>query len=152
MRFGTKSDIRNWALIQSINDNTADVETRGVNPLRLGERTVWQNGPEWLKLSEEFWPVDYHYREKMPVDELSDVHKVNAISDNKEKKDSSNLIGICIFNSFNKLVNTTARVLKIVWQKTFNIEKITPEDIDLTETYWERTALKLTEKAFNNGL
>ena len=87
----------------------------------------------------------------MPVDELSDMHKVNAISDNKEKKDSGNLIDICGFNSFNKLVNTTARVLKVDRQKTFNIDKIIPEDIDLAETYWEREALKLTDEAFNKG-
>ena len=37
--------------------NIADWITRGKNPDELGPGSTWQNGPEFLKLPKEKWPI-----------------------------------------------------------------------------------------------
>ncbi|XP_070854758.1 uncharacterized protein [Drosophila suzukii] len=38
-------------------ENPADCATRGLTPSQLKHHTLWWNGPHWLHLSEEHWPV-----------------------------------------------------------------------------------------------
>ena len=46
-----------WGWVKS-SDNGADIASRvTANPEDLGENSVWQNGPEYLKLPEEDWPI-----------------------------------------------------------------------------------------------
>ncbi|XP_050745938.1 uncharacterized protein LOC122817929 [Drosophila biarmipes] len=39
-------------------ENPADCATRGLTPSQLKHHTLWWNGPHWLQLSEEHWPVN----------------------------------------------------------------------------------------------
>ncbi|XP_070851469.1 uncharacterized protein [Drosophila suzukii] len=39
-------------------ENPADCATRGLTPSQLKHHTLWWNGPNWLHLSEEHWPVN----------------------------------------------------------------------------------------------
>ncbi|XP_070854796.1 uncharacterized protein [Drosophila suzukii] len=39
-------------------ENPADCATRGLTPSQLKHHTLWWNGPHWLHLSEEHWPVN----------------------------------------------------------------------------------------------
>ncbi|XP_050743161.1 uncharacterized protein LOC127010960 [Drosophila biarmipes] len=39
-------------------ENPADCTTRGLTPSQLKHHTLWWNGPHWLQLSEEHWPVN----------------------------------------------------------------------------------------------
>ena len=46
-----------WGWVKS-SDNAADIASRvTANPDELGESSVWQNGPDYLRLPEEDWPI-----------------------------------------------------------------------------------------------
>ena len=126
-------------------DNPADFGTRGVKPAEMGEGSCWQNGPEWLKLNMQHWPIDYHYKEKMPDEEIIQIHKVNAV------RIDETVLDIKRFNSYNTLINVTAMILRIARQKSFKLKEITREDVIRAEIYWEKDAMKLTEIAFDKG-
>lgn len=48
--------VEDWWWIAG-NVNIADIITRGATPEGLGEDTAWQNGPKFLKLPLEEWPI-----------------------------------------------------------------------------------------------
>ncbi|XP_059222522.1 uncharacterized protein LOC131996725 [Stomoxys calcitrans] len=48
--------IDNWFHVES-ESNPADLVSRGVYPEDLVACNLWWNGPQWLQLSPEFWPV-----------------------------------------------------------------------------------------------
>ena len=50
------TNLQNWYWIDG-KLNIADWITRGKNPDELGPGSTWQNGPEFLKLPEEEWPI-----------------------------------------------------------------------------------------------
>ena len=107
-----KSDVGTWACVQS-KDNPADLGTHGIKPDEMGEGSFWQEGPQWLKLNIQHWPIDYHYRENMPAEELIQIHKVNIVDVGET------VINIQRFNSY----------LKIGKLRSFKIKEITSEDI-----------------------
>ena len=51
-----KTDVEDWFHIPS-EENIADVLTRGTAPDKIGSGSVWQQGPAWLKYSENQWPI-----------------------------------------------------------------------------------------------
>ena len=51
-----KSDVDQWKHIPN-GENIADVLTKGTKPDKLGPKSAWQCGPDWLVKSESEWPV-----------------------------------------------------------------------------------------------
>ena len=70
-----------WAWVKS-EDNGADIASRtDANPEDLGEGSTWQNGPAFLKLPEEQWPIDTKIMEegqKLPKEEYKRQFKQQA--------------------------------------------------------------------------
>jgi len=91
-------------------ENPADCATRGLTPSQLKHHTLWWNGPHWLHLSKEHWPVN-------PVQSS----KSEFISGEQSLKH----IGahICIevqpfiesYSSYNKLLFVTAYVKRFIY-------------------------------------
>ncbi|XP_062390786.1 uncharacterized protein LOC134078694 [Sardina pilchardus] len=48
--------VDSWRWVEG-RQNIADIITRGASPEELGEGSVWQEGPQFLKLPESDWPV-----------------------------------------------------------------------------------------------
>ena len=52
-----KTDVSNWQHISSKDNYVADILTKGATPDKLREGSIWQQGPDWLKLDRSHWPV-----------------------------------------------------------------------------------------------
>ena len=142
-----KTNVNDWAWVQS-KDNPADIGTRGINPISLHDKSIWQNGPDWLRLHYSSWPINYDYKEDMPAAELLPVYLVNRVN---IALHIGNVIDINKFNSLDKLLRSTAIVQKMVRERTFKISPLTQIELEMAENSWERDAQQLTEEAFKRG-
>ena len=92
--------------------NISDIITRGCSPEELAEGSEWQEGPAFLKLDEEFWPVKHDVLENL---ELPERKKMNGFVGHLQIAVDS-LAARIEFSRFSRwclLVNTTARILKL---------------------------------------
>lgn len=122
----THTDTSEWWWVPS-DVNAADYATRPQHPLSLGSDSVWQNGPEYLTLPVEEWPISQPCVQRLPD------RKGTPLSCKVEINQTTNqfLIDIRNFSSYEKMVKTTAIVLSICKRKTFNniLQNITPENL-----------------------
>ena len=97
---------QSWSHVRS-EDNAADIATRGCSAKALMESHLWLHGPPWLPMREK-WP--------RWNPEKSDELEVRAtvVTTNQESAGLSSLIDVSRFNSFSKLVNTMALVLRFI--------------------------------------
>ena len=143
------SSAEEWYWISG-KDNVADMITRGCEPSKLGVGSIWQNGPKFLALPEDQWPIN----KETDVKEIPERRRCEftGMAYSKEEgfvgpMDSEDtLIKRIDINRFSKLkllIHTTARILKLY--KRFkkngvNEAKIKPEDIHDAEILWIKEA------------
>ena len=113
--------------------NVADILTRGTKLNNLGPTSKWQNGPEFLDLPIESWPI----RNECFTMELPEKAKIILTS----VKNNEDIIDISRFSNYYRLIRTTARILslrnKIQNYSLQNIGKgITPHSFETAEMYW----------------
>lgn len=103
----TKTDPNEWWWAPS-NCNPADMTTRACHPNELGLNSVWQRGPQHLLQPIENWPVNQSCEKELP-DKIATIMSCDA----KTHTDMTNLemIDLCRFSSYNKLIRTVARIL-----------------------------------------
>ena len=95
---------QNWYWIDS-KLNIADWITRGKNPDELGQGSTLQNGPEFLKLPEEEWPIKQDCSFESLPEESNKVFMLHV-------EDSLiNHININRSSSYARLIRVTARVI-----------------------------------------
>lgn len=129
----THTDTSEWWWVTS-EDNAADYATRPQHPLSLGSESVWQNGPKYLTLPVDKWPISQPCVQKLPDRNntlLSCKVEINQAT-------NPSIIDIERFSSFEKMIKTTAIVLTICKEKTFNkiLQSITSENLKEAEHYW----------------
>lgn len=95
-----ETDISKWRWIPS-DLNVADQATKETKNINFGADSLWLNGPDFLKLSEEFWPV-----ESTPVEQ---VENVSVIAENPNKE--LVLPDISRFSRWRRLIRSTAWIL-----------------------------------------
>ena len=116
--------------------NISDIITRGCTPAELGKDSEWQNGPKFLKLEEECWPVKHDVNENI---ELPERKKTNAFVGHLQVVDSlSTRINPLRFSKWQVLVNTTARIFDLYRRFKHNNEKIPLSQAmkDKAEKFW----------------
>ena len=52
-----KTQFKDWKHISSQDNKVTDILTNGIPPSMLGPESDWQQGPKWLSLPKEQWPV-----------------------------------------------------------------------------------------------
>ena len=57
-------DPQYWRYVPS-KENSADLLTRGLNCNEMISSTLWWNGPHWLPLPPECWPVQPHDKDAL---------------------------------------------------------------------------------------
>ena len=67
--------LKNWGWIPG-KENIGDWTTKPRKAKELGEGSVWQNGPAWLKKPKEEWPVKWHWK---PVKEETECNEIVVI-------------------------------------------------------------------------
>ena len=105
-----KSDPGEWWWIAT-RDNPADLVTRPTSPNQIGPKSIWQQGPDFLRLPVEQWPIS----QTVPDQELSDrigVHVMN-IENQEEKVGIGEIVNVDKFNTFSKLLGVTGRFIQL---------------------------------------
>lgn len=123
-----KSSPSEWRHVIS-KDNPADLISRGTTPEQLIQANIWWEGPQWLKKDIKFWPKE---GEELSVDTIPEKRKQTVIVTivNYEP-----CINYTKFSSLNKLLRTTAYVLRFIHNVKCGKEKhkigiITVEEIN----------------------
>ena len=109
VRIGEIQDLtekEDWHWIEGV-QNIADIISRGAAAKDLGENSVWQTGPEFLKLPEEEWPIKQSYSGQILPEAI-----VMAAAIEVEPSVAS-MIDIERFSSYDKLIRVTARISSI---------------------------------------
>ncbi|XP_043208348.1 uncharacterized protein LOC122373955 isoform X1 [Amphibalanus amphitrite] len=130
-----KSDPGEWWWIAT-RDNPADLVTRPTSPNQIGPKSIWQQGPDFLQLPVEQWPIS----QAVPDQELPDrigVHVMN-IENQEEKVGIGEIVNVDKFNSYNKLLGVTGRFIQLKTDKTLkSISKSpTAEHLQQAEAMW----------------
>ena len=99
------SNPNEWYWVSGSN-NVADLITRGETPSNLNLNSKWQNGPEFLDLPIEQWPI----RQDCTTDILPEQVEMIMKTEIKSKND---IIQSDRFSKFIRLIRVTARVLSL---------------------------------------
>ena len=106
----SKTEVSEWYWVNGTL-NIADWITRGKSPVDLQSKSVWQEGPTFLKLPVESWPI----ASRADVTDLPERIKTVFVSavDGAILETPESRIDIKHFSKFQLLINTTARVIKL---------------------------------------
>ena len=116
--------------------NPGDATTRGQNILKLVDNNLWWNGPSWLKMPQESWPVNPSLEpsKAKAEEERKKVVQVNAAIVRDTVIDPSR------YSKWSKLLRITAYVLCFII-KTCALAKIKKQQSVSKETKAEKVAL-----------
>ncbi|XP_036343972.1 uncharacterized protein LOC118753207 [Rhagoletis pomonella] len=122
-----------WRHLSSA-DNPADLGTRGCKPLHLATTSLWWNGPNWLKESQQFWPQSPIRNIIAP--ESRKVETSHTILDDNDILER--------FSSFPRALKVVAYMFKFV-ERLKNEVKKTPNSPDnmLTHQYLQKAKVSL---------
>lgn len=106
--------------------NPADLLTRGMNTTTFyRNRTLWFEGPSWLKAPEDQWPT-IQTKEQTPD---SESPQMNTAVKPDDSPNVLNTIDLTRYSTLNRAIRITAKVLQIrnIWRKTNVSPTITNE-------------------------
>ncbi|XP_068682177.1 uncharacterized protein [Montipora foliosa] len=148
----SKSDPSQWKHIPS-EENVADDLSRGLRVQQLTGR--WMNGPRFLTLPEEQWPVQTVM--PSPAEHNMERRHVNAVSAALQV-DIGNVIDPNVFTSWRKLIRVTAwlgRLAEKIRSRRNQLEgregPLMPEELAKAEILWIRSAQRSLQKRLENG-
>ena len=125
------SDPNDWFWVNGEN-NVADLLiTRGEKPVNLGVGSIWQDGPEYLKLP--MWPIRQDCSLTMLPEQAKKLLHIST---------SLPLISIDRFSDYVKLIKVTARILSLkkIDNRTYSLKRIsdgvTVEKFEDAVKYW----------------
>ena len=134
------TNINEWARING-KQNVADVITRGLLPSQLNEHSIWQNGPDFLYMHENEWPISKDCK----INEIPEV-KVNVLQDTVSEEDSlAKRIDVNRFSKFKILINTTKRILRLYSIFKNGIDTTEKLLIEKAENFWIKEAQSIIE-------
>ena len=132
-----KTKVAQWHWVPS-DQNAADIISRGVSPRELGEQSVWQGGPEFLKGPQSAWPVEVR-EEEFSLNQAN-VSSVEVISESSPKSCWDDLL--VRISCFVMLLRITARIMNVIIKKSFRamLGEPTGEDMARAERFWVQRA------------
>ena len=127
--------------------NIADWITRGKSPLELDRDCLWQKGPDFLALPEEYWPIT----SQTDVVDLPERTKTISVAatDAQISDTLAGRINVQRFSKIELLINTTGRVLKLYRRYKFEthatcnqscMSDVAVEDREIAEKFWIQDA------------
>ena len=118
--------------------NVADYVTRGKSPEELDSESLWQCGPEFLRLPEVDWPISNKY--ECNTEDLPERTKQVFEIEINEEASFPDIMNIQRFRSFQLLINTTARLIRLQLRFKHGKERkeieIKPQDVQSAEKLW----------------
>lgn len=73
------TNLKNWNHVIS-GDNPADLLSRGVNPNNLIKSNIWWNGPIWLSMNTNEWPINNGIHKTLEILPNNELRKTKLIS------------------------------------------------------------------------
>ena len=113
-----------WRYV-AIRDNPADIASRGSMPRELLSNNLWWEGPEWLSLSPQYWPIRLDIGDT-PID-VNQPSPVPILTTRESEPDV-----VCRFSSFFHLSRFYAyamRWLQRVRKKSMMLGPVTIQEI-----------------------
>ena len=91
------------------NLNPADIASRGILCSKIVSNSLWWNGPPYLQQEKEFWP-----KMNSAPSQTEEIIS-NVVSVENKQQPNLNAIIVCEkFNSYNKLIRSTAQVFRFI--------------------------------------
>ena len=145
------SDPSQWKHIPG-DENVADDVSRGLHVQQLTGR--WMNGPEFLKLPEEQWPVQ---TARLHREEDMERRQVNAVS-SVLYADVGKVIDVKKFSSWRRLIRVTAWIKRLAEKIRLRRNTLSgregplmPEELKKAEMSWIRSAQRDLKSRMKNG-
>ena len=136
--------------------NIADWLTCGKGPIAINSESIWQNGPSFLELPENEWPI-YKTLTKKQLPDLVRMASIVTKGSTENKKDTlASRINISKYSNYGKQIRITARILAMYQTEpkpSFkNAAKLlTPNDIAKAEHFWIIEAQKTMQGDIKRG-
>lgn len=123
-------------------DNPADLGTRGCSPIELKEQALWWNGPSWLLLPSEKWPVSMPQFQDPPERKKISTFHISCESEDILNRFSSWDKGIRVVSYiFRFLYNTLG---KYADRRIYSSSKISQKEFE----HSKRVLVILTQKLY----
>ncbi|KAJ8039805.1 hypothetical protein HOLleu_13921 [Holothuria leucospilota] len=125
------SDPQDWWWVSG-GDNVADIISRGLDPKTLRENGLWQNGPHFLQLPVEQWPVS----QRCTTQEMPERVCIVMATDFTESQASP--VEVERYSDFRNLLRVTAMLSRVAKQKSFRSEAVDINSAELceAESFW----------------
>ncbi|CAG2217799.1 unnamed protein product [Mytilus edulis] len=134
----SKTEPSDWWWVQG-EQNPADLTTRATDPTALVMESVWQKGPDFLRLPIEQWPIRQDYSESS---QLPDAVGITMSFEHEEKSrdivpDLSD-IDLNRFSNVSKMLRVTSIILDIAKNRSFKgaANRISAGNIQIAEMIW----------------
>ena len=132
--------------------NISDWLTKRKSRRELGEDSLWQRGPDFLRLPENQWSV----KQDGPISDLPEQIKPVMLTVAKEEETLSDRIDINRFSACTKLLHVTARILAMYKphpQYSFAnaARNLTPQNLEEAERFWITDAQKSMKSQLERG-
>lgn len=133
-----KTRMGSWSFVQG-EDNPADLITRGIKARALIESNLWWRGPTWLASKQIYPDKNCGGDAQLMIEEQS--IECNKCTEGTEKPASS-ILNIENYGSYNRLLRTTAWVLRFIknLKKEHLRGPLGTQEITSAENYWIRKA------------
>ena len=121
--------------------NISDLQTRGCDPSQLQHDREWQQGPAFLQTEEELWPVRREVRKDVVLPQVKKEQHLVAATITSDSLASR--IDLSRFSKWYRLINTTARILKLYKRYKSGADKsskLVPADLNQAESFWIKEA------------
>ncbi|XP_062535236.1 uncharacterized protein LOC134204434 [Armigeres subalbatus] len=99
-----------WNHVQGVN-NPADLISKGLLPQQIHENQVWWEGPSWLKLEQECWPIQVTENYK---DEAEEEIRRSVAHCAAPERENFGRWYVAKFSSFTDMVRRTAYLLRFI--------------------------------------
>ncbi|XP_071136608.1 uncharacterized protein [Mytilus edulis] len=134
----SKTEPSDWWWVQG-EQNPADLTTRATDPTALVMESVWQKGPDFLRLPIEQWPIRQDYSESS---QLPDAVGITMSFEHEEKSRDivPDVSGIDLnrFSNVSKMLRVTSIILDIAKHRSFKgaANRISAGNIQRAEMIW----------------
>ncbi|XP_037774994.1 uncharacterized protein LOC119572052 [Penaeus monodon] len=134
-----KTDPKEWWWVDST-QNIADMTSRPCKPEKIGRESDWQNGPKFLTLPTNRWPI-----RQTCEDELTDRIGITITVNNASHENCGiQLIDVNRYSDYYKLLRVTCRVMNVFKYKSFKgiLRTPTVQGITDAEILWVKEMQK----------
>ena len=138
-----------WYWVES-KDNIADIISRGAAVSDLGEDSQWQNGPPFLKLPIDEWPIHQDFPTGELPEQIKQVFTTISVP-------VVEIINIERFSNFILLLRVTARILMLKSSQPncslLNLRNpFSANHLEEAKTYWIKTVQKSNVEELEKGV